>query len=290
MGGLRIPTLRTYVGSLFCWWRLLRPECAPPPKARGGLYELAISRCQEFDDRLPSQYQHVTVQMLLEAIAFTTSVTIKAAMSFGFSFLARTGEYVKGQHSADWARNLMLAKHVEYITAPDGKRSLATNFTFRKNNTASKGAVQRSVRDETDSAACVVHNMFAMREERRAMGWGDAPPDGPIFLKPGRPGQMAWVPLEAGDIADALRDGARNLGLPTANLSTYGLRTGGATQLKRAGLDEVLVMLAGGWASVAGMRGYAHDVPEDHAYLGEVLADPDPTARPAAKRKRPGAV
>ncbi len=38
------------------------------------------------------------------------------------------------------------------------------------------------------------------------------------------------------------------------------------------------------------MRGYAHDVPEDHAYLGEVLADPDLTARAAAKRKRPGAV
>jgi hypothetical protein len=64
------------------------------------------------------------------------------------------------------------------------------------------------------------------------------------------------------------------------------MRIGGATQLKRAGIDEVLVMLAGGWASVSGMRGYARDVPEDHGYLGAVLTDRDPTA--AARRRHSG--
>ena len=286
VGGLRIKTIRKYVGAIFCWWRLLRPECAPPPNSTGGMYELCIARCQEFDKRLPQQYALVTVEMLLEAIALAQSETIKAAVSFGFGLLARTSEYVKGECTDDWDRNTVRAGDIEYIGTVVGARSVKVKFSFRKNNTASMGAVQFSVRDETDSPACVVKRLFAMRDERRAMGWGDAPADGPIFLKPARPPNSAlkWVPLEAADVANALRDGARSLGLSTVRLSAYGLRIGGATQLKRAGIDEVLVMLAGGWASVAGMRGYARDVPEDHGYLGAVLTDLDPTA--SAKRRR----
>jgi len=107
--------------------------------------------------------------------------------------------------------------------------------------------------------------------------------DGPLFLC------ADGKPLCAAALARALREGAVRLGRSTERLSTYGLRIGSATHLKRCGVDEVLIMLAGGWASVAGMRGYCRDVPNDHAWLSEALADRNPTARVAPRGSRAAA-
>ena len=298
MRGLRVVTVRKYVGAVHCWWRAVDPRLAPGVK-EGGLYSLALARYAEFDRRLPQQYKEVSVELLREVMGMDLRIEVKAGVVFGYSFVARTGEFVRGEHTADWDRNLVKAGDVEYVAATSSRRRLVrVSFHTRKANTAAKGAVQVYEREELagdDKTLCVVTWMFAMRDARRAGGLGDAPAGGPIFLlRDAR--TMRERPMEAADVARALRAAATARGESTERLGTYGLRTGAATQMKRAGLEETLIMLAGGWASASGMRGYCHDVPSDSAWLGEVLADPQPAARagamraaaaaPAAKRAR----
>ena len=283
--GLRVVTVRKYVGNVHSWWRAVDPRLVPDVKL-GGLYRLALARYAEFDRRLPEQYMSVTHEMLREVMTMDLPVVVKSAVMFGYSYVARTGEYVRSEHSDDWDRNLVRAGDVEYIEATSTeRRRVRVSFSTRKNNTASKGKVQVSQRVELegdDKTLCVVTWMFAMRDERRALGLGDAPARGPIFLVRDGAGER---PLAGADIARlALRPAAASLGLPAARLSSYGLRTGSATQMKRAGVEEVLIMLAGGWASASGMRGYCHDIAEDSEWLAEALADPAPTARAAAVR------
>jgi len=76
------------------------------------------------------------------------------------------------------------------------------------------------------------------------------------------------------------------MGASTERLSAYGLRVGPVTHLKRAGVEEVALMLAGGWATVSGMRGYCQDDPADSSWLSDTLAVPVPAAVAGGKRAR----
>ena len=278
--GLRVVTVRKYVGAVHSWWRAVDPRLAPGVK-EGGLSKLAIARYAEFDRRLPQQFQKVDPVLLRAVLECTDpSKTTKEAVLFGFFNTARTGEYVQAEHSVDWHRNLVRWGQLRFTDAPGAPRTIDVTFETRKNNTSSMGAEQRLHHVELveNKELCFVSAMFEMRDEWRAAGLADPAPDAPIFRRPD------GSPLQASDVAEALRAGAVRLGRPTERLSAYALRIGAATQLKRAGVDEVLIMLAGGWASAAGMRGYCRNVPEDHAWLGAVLVDENPTARAAAAR------
>ena len=75
--GLRVVTVRKYVGCVHSWWRVVDPRLAPDVKA-GGLYALALARYAEFDRRLPQQYQHVTVELLREVMSLMLSSPVQA--------------------------------------------------------------------------------------------------------------------------------------------------------------------------------------------------------------------
>ena len=293
---LMVKTCRKYVGSVMSSWRLVDNRVVPSAGAREGLHLLALARYAEQDRRLSEQTAHADVELLRAVLADTCPpIVVCAAILLGFHFVPRTGEFVKSESGADWDRNLLRWEDIDFVEAVGGDasaRAIRLRFHHRKTNTPTCGQVQEHQRQAVPGdPLCVVAALFAYRDDRRAKGLADPPPRAPIFLRDdGRP-------LAASDITEALRAGARTLERSTKRLTTYSLRTGGATQLKRAGIDDVAVMYAGGWAEVSSMRGYAHHVPSDHAWLSEVLVDGNPLARaarasarlasaPPAKRRR----
>ena len=296
---LMVKTCRKYVGSVMSSWRLVDNRVVPPAGAKEGLHLLALARYAEQDRRLSEQTAHADVELLRTVLADTCPpVVVRAAILLGFHFLPRTGEFVKSETGADWDRNLLRWEDIDFVVTPatgevPGARTIRLRFHHRKTNTPTCGQVQEHQRQAVPGdPLCVVAAMFAYRDDRRAKGLADPHPRAPIFLRDdGRP-------LAASDITEALRAGARVLERSTKRLTTYSLRTGGATQLKRAGIDDVAVMYAGGWAQVSSMRGYAHFVPADYAWLSAALVDGNPLARaartsarlasapPASKRRR----
>ena len=284
IGGLTVGTVRKYVSAVHSWWRLVNPSVAPEAGATSGMHILAIARYAETDRRLKQNYQAVDTALLLAVFNDTNpSLEIRAAILFGYAYVCRSGEFVQAESSTDWARNLVRYDDVDFMEDAQG-RAIRVTFYHRKNNQSSVGSAQVVIRRELpDKALCVVAAMFELRDARRARGVGDPPGDGPIFLR------HDGKPLAASDVAAALRAGAVAAGRSTEHLSTYSLRVGAATQMARAGLSEVSIMLAGGWASASGMRGYIRHIAEDTAYFGEVLADEDPLARAARTGARPAA-
>ena len=95
--------------------------------------------------------------------------------------------------------------------------------------------------------------------------------------------------LAASEIVRALRAAAVALGREPVMYTTYSLRIGGATQLKRCGYDEVFIMLAGGWKTVSSMRGYCRHVAADSAGVSTDMAAADPLAVAAARGQRAAA-
>ena len=167
--GLRCATVSKYVSAVFSWWRCVDPRLAPGKE--GGLYRLALARYAEFDRRLPQQYAHVTVELLVYVILYTApDKTVRAAIIFGYSFVCRTGEFVQSGSGDGWDRNLVCADQVEYLDdVGGGRRGLRVRFLTRKNNPATMGAEQLQERHELiegDTTLCVVRAMF--RDARRA--------------------------------------------------------------------------------------------------------------------------
>jgi hypothetical protein len=219
LSGLRVSTVRKYVGVILGWWRLVSPSVAPAAGEKVCAHQLAISRWAETDRRLRRQFQHVDPAFLSSVFHDTDPpVTVRAACLFGYAYLCRTGEFVQSEHSDDWKRNLVCWEHIVFGEDAQG-RTLTVHFHNRKNNTPSAGTVQTVIRRAIPgSDLCVVAAMYAMRDARRASGLADPAPRDPIFW------HDSGRPLAASDIAETLRAGARAQGRSTDKLSTYSLR------------------------------------------------------------------
>ena len=154
--GLRVPTVRGYIGSYYQALRLVDPSLTPAPKQ--GLVELALSRYADDDRRMKRQYELVDLDLLRVVIEdCDPPPVVKAALLFGRAMLCRTGEFVRSEGGVDWDRNLVLFGDV-VLTATD----ITVDFYTRKNNAAALGA------KKTQTCGARRRGLRALRRPRHA--------------------------------------------------------------------------------------------------------------------------
>jgi hypothetical protein len=227
-------TLNSYVSGILTFATLkfgivtIRRDWLLLTRTLGGIDRATVG---EVAERKPITYDILTCMIKKLDVSYWDMFVVKCALIFGQQFLRMVSEYCA--KSGSNGGNAIRVRDSRFLWVD---KRLAFSVRIRMSKTNQTGRFEEycvSCRCERFPGVCVVHSMLSLSQKKKRNG------DDCLFV------------LENGRYLTEcnLRRAIHNL-LGTA-YNTHSLRSGGATDLFRAGIDTDIVRLMGGWSVIS---------------------------------------